>query len=41
MKKTFHNFVIGYDVAESYQKKYDNIVVTFINVSKLVKLLQS
>jgi uncharacterized protein len=33
------NFVVGYNVEKSYQKQYDNIVVTFISVEELVKLL--
>ena len=35
------NFVVGYDVGESYQKQYDDIVVTFISIEELVKLLQA
>ncbi|MGD9107688.1 MAG: AAA family ATPase [Gammaproteobacteria bacterium] len=35
------NFVVGFDVNESYQKQYDDIVVTFINIEDLIKLLQN
>ena len=33
------NFVVGYDVDKSYQKQYDDLIVTFVSIQELIQKL--